>query len=434
MATLRACWPFMATCSRTELVRILFLTEIPDPGVGSSVRQMYGHADWLREQGHEVRVVSTVPKARDATPTEIEGTPVFRLHSDYPIRFRPWVSLHNKAIDAPFEAILRGYKPDIVHAHLIHTHLGYHTLTQARRAGAKVVFTAHDVMVFCYQKLTCFHGGESAGGRRDDVKAGLLKCLGCQRFRFRPGRNGRIRKILQRDVDRFVVVSNELGRVIRANGIQVDATVHNALLPLEDLPSEAQVAAFRGRLDLTGKLVLAMGGRLHEQKGVGNLLQMLARLAAEFPELRLIVMGKSDIYEREFKPQAQALGIADRVVPTGWLDGHELQLAYAATDVFVTPSLCFDTFGLVNLEAMQHGKPVVGTCFGGSKEVIEHGETGYIANPFDVPTYSEFLAKLLRNPDLRRGQGLAGRDRFLEHFTMDRLGREYLALYEQIVR
>ncbi len=413
-------------------LRILFLAEIPDPGVGSSVRQMYGHANWLKERGHEVCVVSTVRDPAHASPTEIEGTQVFRLHSDYPIRFRPWVSLHNKAIDAPFEAILQQWKPDIVHAHLIHTHLGYHALTQAQSAGAKVVFTAHDVMVFCYQKLTCFHGGEAAGGRLDDVQAGLLKCLKCQRFRFRPGRNAQIRRVLQRDVDRFVVVSDELGRVVRANDIRVDATVHNALVPLEDLPGEEQVAEFRERQGLTGKLVLAMGGRLHEQKGVGKLLEMLARLAPEFPELRLIVMGKSDIYDREFKSQAQALGVADRVVPTGWLDGRELQLAYAAADVFVTPSLCFDTFGLVNLEAMQHAKPVVATSFGGSKEVLEHGETGYIENPYDVQAYSELLAKLLRNADLRRGQGLAGRDRFLEHFTMDRLGREYMAMYEQI--
>ncbi|MEZ6019540.1 MAG: glycosyltransferase [Planctomycetota bacterium] len=53
----------------------------------------------------------------------------------------------------------------------------------------------------------------------------------------------------------------------------------------------------------------------------------------------------------------------------GWLDGAELQMAYAATDIFVTPRSASDTFGLVNLEAMQHAKPVVATVFGGSKEV-----------------------------------------------------------------
>lgn len=411
-------------------MRILFLTEIPDPGVGSSVRQMYQHARWLRAQGHEVRVVSTVRSADDATPTVIEGTPVDRLHSDYPLRFRAWVSLHNRAIDQPLEAILQEFRPDVVHAHLVHTHLGYHALTQARRAGARVVFTAHDVMVFCYQKLTCFHGGEERQGREFDVTARLAKCIPCQRFRFRPGRNVRIRKVLDRDVDQFVVVSDALGGIIEANGIRVHARVHNAIEPLEELPDPAAVRAFRRKLGLGDERVLAMGGRLHEQKGVGKLIQMLAHLAPEFPDVRLLVMGKRDVYDGEFRAQAEALGVADRIVPTGWLEADELQLAYAAADVFVTPSICFDTFGLVNLEAMQHQKPVVATQFGGSQEVVLHGETGFIANPFQVETYAEFLATLLRDGDLRRTMGERGYERLLEHFTIDRLGREYQAVYE----
>ncbi len=410
-------------------MRILFLTEIPDPGVGSSVRMMYQHARWLRKEGHEVCVVSTVRDAKDATPEVIDGTQVFRLHSDYNIRFRPWVALHNRVIDEPLKEILDTWKPDVVHAHLVHTHLGYHALTQAREAGARVVFTAHDVMTYCYQKLTCFHGGEANEGRGYEVTARMSKCIPCQRLRFRPGRNRAIANILQRDVHAFSAVSDSLAEVLRANGIEVHATVHNAIEPLATLPEASQVAAFRERLGLTGNRVLAMGGRLHEQKGVGKLLEMLAALAPEFPDLRLVVMGKRDIYDREFEPQARALGVADRVVPTGWLAGDELQLAYAATDVFVTPSICFDTFGLVNLEAMQHKKPVVATEFGGSKEVVLHGETGFIANPFRVQEYAECIASLLRDPLLRGSMGQRGYERLLTHFTIPRMAAEFQALY-----
>ena len=72
-------------------MNILFYCEIGDPGVGSSVRQMYGLARELRERGHRTAVVSTVRDAADATPTTIDGTHVFRLHSDYPLRWRGWV-------------------------------------------------------------------------------------------------------------------------------------------------------------------------------------------------------------------------------------------------------------------------------------------------------------------------------------------------------
>jgi len=412
-------------------MRILFFTEIDDPGVGSSTRQMYQEAECLRALGHETAVVSAVRKREDAGETEIEGMPVFRIHSDYPVRFRPWVSMRNGAITEELERILARWKPDVVHANLLHTHIGYHALTQARRAGAAVVFTAHDVMVFCYQKLTCFHGGEAHGGTLNDVEARLSKCIPCQRLRFRPGRNRRIRAVLQRDVHRFTVVSDALGEVIRANDVHVDRTVHNAIRPLAQLPGDAEVARFRGRLGLDGKRVIAIGGRLHEQKGVGKLLEMLALLAAEFPDVRLIVMGREEIYEREFKPQARALGVDQLVVPTGWLAGEELECAYAASDVFVSPSLCFDTFGLVNLEAMQHSKPIVATCFGGAPEVIVEGETGFLANPFDVERFAERVAQLLRDPALADRMGQAGYSRLLERFTIERLTAEYLEEYDR---
>jgi hypothetical protein len=224
-------------------VRVLFLTEVYDPGVGSSTRQMYQQAARLRELGHQTAVVGCTRDAADATPTMIEGCQVFRIHSDYPVRWRAWVSLENKRITRAFDAILASWRPDVVHAHLVHTHIGYHALTQARNAGAGVVFTAHDVMTFCYQKLTCFHGGPEAGGQLKEYRAHLGKCIPCQRFRFRPGRNKAIKKVLENDVHRFTVVSNELGEAIRANDIRVDTTVHNAIHQQPEPPSADAVEA-----------------------------------------------------------------------------------------------------------------------------------------------------------------------------------------------
>jgi len=410
-------------------MRILFLNDLSDPRIGSSIRQMYQEAARLRELGHATAVVTAVQDPAEVGETEILGTTVFRLLSDYDVRWRAWVSLDNPRVRAPFRELLERWRPDVVHSHLLHTHLSYASLTQAKRFGAGVVFTAHDVMTFCYQKLTCFHGGPEHGGRLRDYAARPSKCIPCQRFRFRPGRNGRIRRILERDVDRLTVVSDELGRVLEANGLRVDRTVHNAIQLRARLPAPDAVAAFRARHGLGDKQIVTIGGRLHEQKGVGQLFRMIAHLKDDFPELRLLVLGKRDVYDREFVAQAREVGIADRIVPTGWLDGDELQAAYAATDVFVTPSICFDTFGLVNLEAMEHSKPVVATEFGGSREVVVDGETGFIANPFDVEGFSRAIARLLADPGLARRFGEAGRARLVERFTIERLTREFLEEY-----
>jgi len=412
-------------------MRILFLTEIADPGVGSSSRLTFQLARTLEAQGHQCAVVGAVQEGGEATPTEVQGISVFRLYSDYPVRFRAWRSLHNSFVDQPLEEILRDWQPDLVHAHLIHTHIGYHALTQAKRLGMAVVFTAHDVMTFCYQKLTCFHGGEEHGGQDFDVAARLSKCIPCQRFRFRPGRNRRILQVLERDVDRLTVVSDALGEVLRMNQIQVHATVHNGLALQESLPTADEVEAFRRRHDLEGRQVLAIGGRLHTQKGVGKLIEMLALLVSKHPNLCLLVMGNAEIYNQEFLPQAEKLGVADRVRTSGWLSGAELQHAYAAVDIFVTPSICFDTFGMVNLEAMEHSKPVVATSFGGSREVVLDGETGFIANPFDVPGFAGRIAELLGNPARAQQMGAAGRLRLEDEFTIASMAEAYLEQYNE---
>lgn len=411
-------------------MRILFLNDLSDPRIGSSVRQMYQEAARLRELGHQTAVVTATQEPAEVGPTEIAGTEVFRIHSDFPVRLRAWKTLDNRAVRAPFAEVLERWRPDVVHSHLLHGHLSYACLTRARRAGCGVVFTAHDVMTFCYQKLTCFHGGEEHGGRLRDYRARWSKCIPCQRLRFRPGRNHLIRRVLERDVHRFTVVSDELGRVLRANGIRVDRTVHNALAQRPRLPAPEQVQAFRARHGLAGRLVLTIGGRLHEQKGVVQLLRMLAILAREFPSVALLVLGRDEIYRREFEGLARELGVAGRVVCTGWLEGDELQAAYAATDVFVTPSICFDTFGMVNLEAMEHAKPVVATLFGGSPEVVTEGETGFLANPFEVDVFAQRIARLLRDEGLRRRMGEAGARRLAAHFTIERLTAEFLEEYE----
>ncbi|MBI5363672.1 MAG: glycosyltransferase family 4 protein [Planctomycetes bacterium] len=410
-------------------MRILFLNDLWDPRIGSSVRLTHQLAARLRALGHATALVTTTPDEKLAGECDLDGLRTFRLSSSYPPRLRSWVSLDNPRVRAGVRAALAEFRPDVVHAHLVHDQLSYASLTAARAAGAGVVFTAHDVMTFCYQKLTCFHGGEEARGERRDYRAYWQKCIPCQRLRWNPLRNARIARVLARDVDRVTAVSHELARALATNGLRVDRVVHNAIEARAVLPTPEAVARFRRARGLEGAELVAIGGRLHEQKGVGQLLRMLALLAPKRPKLRLLVLGKRDVYEREFEPLARELGVAERVVATGWLDGDELQEALAAVDVFATPSICFDTFGLVNLEAMEHGKPVVATAFGGSPEVVEDGATGFVENPFDLEGFSGAIARLLDDPALAARMGAAGRERWMRQFSIERMTEEYLAEY-----
>ena len=97
----------------------------------------------------------------------------------------------------------------------------------------------------------------------------------------------------------------------------------------------------------------------------------------------------------------------------------------------MTPSICFDTFGMVNLEAMEHSRPVVATCFGGSPEVVEDGVTGRIVNPFDTRRLADTLVELLSDREQAVRMGAAGRLRLIERFRIDRLGSEFAEEYER---
>ena len=410
-------------------MRILFLIDLWDPRIGSSVRQTYQLAARLRELGHETALVSSTQDASQEGWTRAEGTDVYRIHSDYPPRFRAWVALRHRSVLAKLRPVLEELRPDVVHSHLIHTHLSYGALSEARRAGAGVVFTAHDSMTFCYQKLDCFHGGEEHQWKLKQYQAHWTKCIPCQRFRFRPGRNRAIRRILAADVDRFTAVTDEHAAAIRANGIRVDRTINNAISMQAIQPGEQSLAAFRRRFDLDGKLVMAIGGRLHELKGVNQVFAMLGILRREFPELRMLVLGRQEVYEG-FRPHAEEQGVDDLIVPTGWLEGEELACAMASLDVMLTPSICFETFGMMNLEAMEYRKPVVATSFGGCPEVVLDGETGLVANPFQVEEFAESIARLLRDPDLRARLGERGHERLEQHFNIERLASEFLEEYE----
>jgi glycogen(starch) synthase len=411
-------------------MRVLFLNDLHDPRIGSSIRLMYQEAAELRARGHETLVISTSKDPQAVGPTEIDGCRVERIHSDYPARFRAWVCLNNRAVVRQVRRILAEWKPDVVHAHLIHENLSYASLTAAREAGAGVVFTAHDSQTYCYQKLDCFHGGPERNWEDKQYTAHWSKCIPCQRLRYRPGRNRLIRRVLERDVDRFTVVSDELGRAVSENGIRVDRTVHNAIALQQHLPDETTIDAFRERFGLRGKQVIAMGGRLHILKGIEQLFLMLGSLRQEFPDLRLLVMGREKVFDG-FRAAARAAGVEDLVVPTGWLEGEDLLCAYGALDVMVGPSICFETFGMVSLEAMEFEKPVVVTTFGGCPEAVEHEKWGYVANPYRIEEFAGRIASLLRDPTLRARFGAEGRRQLATRFSIERLTDEYVEEYER---
>jgi glycosyltransferase involved in cell wall biosynthesis len=184
-------------------------------------------------------------------------------------------------------------------------------------------------------------------------------------------------------------------------------------------------------------LVLASVSRLFSWKGQRELIRAVALLKDEFPNLKLLIVGNDAVevegssFSEELKTLAGSLGVLDRILFTG--GRSDVPRVMASCDVFTLPSF-EEPFGLVFLEAMAMRRPVAAVNNGGTPEVVEHGRTGLLSPPWDVPALAANIATLLRDPALRAEMGARGRERMLEHFTAQRMAREVGAAYERIVR
>ncbi len=165
--------------------------------------------------------------------------------------------------------------------------------------------------------------------------------------------------------------------------------------------------------------------RLDPRKGLPFLLQALARLLPDLPEATLLIGGDGED-RAALERQAHELNLAGQVVFAGPV--HDPPAFYRCCDLFVLPSLD-EGFGLVVLEAMASGLPVIGTRVGGVPELIEHGRNGLLVEPGDASAIAAALRTLWADPALRGRLAEAGRST-AARFSSARAAAQTQAVYE----
>jgi glycosyltransferase involved in cell wall biosynthesis len=195
-------------------------------------------------------------------------------------------------------------------------------------------------------------------------------------------------------------------------------------------------ASFRRELGIAPDApLLASVSRLFWWKGQRELLQAFELSRRERPELKLVIVGEDapghSSFTRQLKGLAAALGVAEHVIFTG--ARSDIPRVMAACDVFTLPSF-EEPFGLVFLEAMAMQRAVVAIDNGGTPEVVEHGRTGLLSPPWDVPALAANISTLVGDPELRRRFGQYGRQRVLDHFNAPRMAHDAAAAYEAVLR
>lgn len=154
-------------------------------------------------------------------------------------------------------------------------------------------------------------------------------------------------------------------------------------------------------------------GSLIRGKGVDLLLQALATLRCSFT-VNIVGTGKSEAALRQL---AKRLDLGGQVNFAGWVPNEAVARYYDSAKVVVVPSAWPEPFGLVGLEAMRHGRPVVAFRVGGIPDWLVHEETGLLAPPLDTKALASSLERLLVDTAMARRFGANGTQRVREHFS-----------------
>ncbi len=170
--------------------------------------------------------------------------------------------------------------------------------------------------------------------------------------------------------------------------------------------------------------------QLFPRKGIRFLVEAVAQLKPQFPNLRLVLAG--DGFERPALQQlAEERGISGDVTFLGWVPNVDLPQYYRAAILSVIPSL-EEGFGIPAAEAMGCEIPVVASDAGGLPEVVEHGVTGLVVPRGDTAALTAAIGSLLGDAERRRKMGVAGRERALRLFDWDRSAEQFERLYIEV--
>jgi phosphatidyl-myo-inositol alpha-mannosyltransferase len=182
--------------------------------------------------------------------------------------------------------------------------------------------------------------------------------------------------------------------VIIPNGVDITHFSPEHTLPMEEFQD--------------GKLNILFVGRLEARKGLVHLLKAYHRVRKQLPPSRLIVVGPGMILRRRYQLWVIRHGISKDVIFTGLVSYKDLPRYYKTADIFCAPSSGGESFGIVLIEAMAMGKPVIASRIGGYVDIIVDGKDGMLFPPKNHKVLGEALLKLANDKALRGRIGQAG--------------------------
>jgi glycosyltransferase involved in cell wall biosynthesis len=386
-------------------MRILMVTQFYSPTIGGQERVVEDLSRELTARGHHV-AVATLQHGDLPPVSDVSGVRVYRIRSTsarfFPGYVDPTRPHAPPAVDpraaAELRRVTRLEQPDIVHGHdwLIHSFLPL-----KRRNGPGLVVTLHDQSLVCANKRL-IRKGEACTG------PGPAKCLSCSASHYGLAKGSAITvgnwvmSALERElVDMFLPVSQVVADAARLTGRDDRHRVIPNFLPTNG-SSTAEGATLPG---LPSKFILFVGD-VARDKGVGVLLEAHSRLEDPPPLILIGRIVEPEILTAAFGPERMS-SAALLAAPIGSVRAvgpqpHDVVLdAFRRCTATVVPSLMREAFGLVALEAMSAGRPVIASNIGGLPDIIRDDKDGILVEPGDVEGLRAALVRVITDAALR---------------------------------
>jgi phosphatidylinositol alpha-mannosyltransferase len=173
-------------------------------------------------------------------------------------------------------------------------------------------------------------------------------------------------------------------------------------------------------------------GRLEKRKGLRFLLRAWPMVLERMPDARLVVVGRGRPLEGYRRFAARHGWSSSDVVFAGYVPSEDLPRYYQAADVFCAPNTGQESFGIVLLEAMAAGVPIVASDIPGYRDVVEHGEQGLLVERQNPGAIADAVCRLLGNPELRANMRQAGQ-RKARAYDWPRIAAQVLGYYEEVL-
>lgn len=390
-------------------MKVAFITfEYPPFIQGGAGVYGYNLTKELAMLGHEIHVIT--PKVLECERESVEeGVFIHRIDFlNKPFLAAPsfWLSLRKKFPSLERQA--RGF--DVVHSN----ELSDFSLSQKVVSSPRVI-TVHHLTTTILKAL----------------EVNLLERV--RNLRGEIGISPLIEPLCIRRADRIVAVSQYTKQdIMNVFGIphsRIEVIYHGVRLEDYMFPEEAKVK-IRSALGINSQPMILFVGRLSPRKGVDILLRALPQLLGKM-EVKLVLAGSGN--QRDYQQLAQSLGISDKTVFLGHVSDNTLRLLYSSCDLFVLPSR-LEGLGIVILEAMASGKPVVATNVGGIPELVKSGQNGILVEAGEEGKLASAIVKVLSDNSLPKTIGGNNMKKAQEHYSWEAAARKAERLYNDLIK